>query len=71
MGECQNFLSKKFCLTVPKISVGESFTVALVFGSEKYRIGGEVSRFSVENSMSYIAESFRRGVLYCCLNFGN
>ena len=35
MGECQDFLSKNFCLTVPKISVGESFTVALVSGGEK------------------------------------
>ncbi len=34
MGEYQGFPSKIFCLTVPKISVGESFTVALVFGEE-------------------------------------
>ena len=29
-GEHQDFPSKMFCLTVPKISVGESFTVALI-----------------------------------------
>ena len=34
-GEYQDFPSKIFCLTVPKISVGESFTVALISGSEK------------------------------------
>ena len=34
-GEYQDFPSKFFCLTVPKISVGESFTVALISGSEK------------------------------------
>ena len=34
-GEYQDFLSKLFCLTVSKISVGESFTVALISGSEK------------------------------------
>ena len=39
-GEYQDFPSKIFCLTVPKISVGESFTVALISGSEKVWIGG-------------------------------
>ena len=34
-GEYQEFPSKFFCLTVSKISVGESFTVALISGSEK------------------------------------
>ncbi len=53
-----------------KISVGESFTVALITGSEKVWIrGGEVSRFSVENFLSHSAEDFRSGILYCCINF--
>ncbi len=39
-GDYQDFLSKIFCLTVPKISVGDSFTVALISGSEKDWIGG-------------------------------
>ena len=34
-GANQDFPSKVFCLTVPKISVGESFTVALNLGTEK------------------------------------
>ena len=34
-GEYQDFPSKFFCLTVSKISVGESFTVALISGSKK------------------------------------
>ena len=34
-GEYQDFPSEFFCLTVSKISVGESFTVALISGSEK------------------------------------
>ena len=68
----QGFPSKIFCLTVPKLSVGESITVALFSGSEKVWIGGGgVSRFSVEKFMSHSAETFRRGVLYCCNNFGN
>ena len=32
-GEYQDFPPKIFCLTVPKISVGESFTVALISGT--------------------------------------
>ncbi len=53
-----------------KISVGESFTVELITGSEKVWIGGgEVSRFSVEIFLSHSAEDFRRGLLYCCINF--
>ena len=35
MGEYQGLPSKIFCLTVPKTSVGESFTVALFSGSGK------------------------------------
>ena len=34
-GESQDFPSKILCLTVPKISVGASFTVALISGTEK------------------------------------
>ena len=70
VGEYQDFLSKILCLTVPKISLVESFTVALFSGSEKTWIGGGVSSFSVETFMSHSAENFRRGVLYCCINFG-
>ena len=48
-GEFQDFPSKIFCLTVPKFSVGESFTVALFSGSEKVygqEGGGEYQDFS-------------------------
>ena len=48
-GRVSRFPSKIFCLTMPKISAGESFTVALISGSEKVWIGGGVSSFSVEN----------------------
>ena len=34
------------------------------------RGGGAVSRFSVENFLSHSVEFFRRGILYCCINFG-
>ena len=29
-----------------------------------------VSRFSVENFLSHSAKNFRRGIFYCCINFG-
>ena len=66
-----DFLLKIFYLTVPKNSVVESFTLALLPVSEKVWIGreGRVSRFSVEN-LCLSAENNRRGVLYCCNNFG-
>ena len=41
----QDFPSKIFCLTVPKISVREAFTVAIISGIEKVWIRGGVSRF--------------------------
>ena len=49
---------------MPKNFVGEPFSVSLISGTEKVWIRGGrgVSRFSVEN--------FRRGILYCCNNFG-
>ena len=34
--EYHNFLSKIFCLTVPKTFVGEPFSVALISGIEKF-----------------------------------
>ena len=42
------FSIESFCLTVPKVSVGESFTVALISGSEKLygqQVGGEYQDF--------------------------
>ncbi len=49
-GEYQNFPPKLFCLTVPtKISVGESFIVALISGIEKVwsRGGGGRGEYQV------------------------
>ena len=39
-GEYQGLPSKVFCFTEPKISAGESFTVALISGIEKVWIRG-------------------------------
>ena len=63
------FSIESFCLTVPKVSVGESFTVALVSGSEKvWRRGGDSNTPSI--FFSHSSENFRRGIFYCCANFG-
>ena len=58
---------------MPKISVGEPFSVSLILGTEKIYVsekGKGVSRFSVEKFLSLSAENFRRGILYCCNIFG-
>ena len=64
-GEFQDFLSKFFCLTVPKNSVGESFTVAIISGIEKFWIrgGGEYQVFPWKIFLYHSAKSFRRGNL--------
>ena len=47
-GSFKIFRGKIFCLTVPRDSVGESFTVALISGIEKFwiREGGSIKIFS-------------------------
>ena len=71
-GGYQDSPSESLCLTVPKISVGESFTVALISGIEKVwrREGGGLSGFSVKNYLSHSAENFGRGTLSRFTNFG-
>ena len=71
-GEYQDFPSKIFCLTVPKLSVGKPVSVSLISGIEKVWIRGGggvvVSRFSVGKFLSEGAENFRRGTLLCCVS---
>ena len=64
-GEYQDFPSTRFCHTVPKLSVGESFTVALISVTEKVwiRWKGEVEIFRRKNIVSQcrrnlVGESF-------------
>ena len=62
-GEYQQFLSKIFCLTVPKNFVGEPFSVSLISGIEKiYASEGYVTIFC-RNFLSRSAKKFRRGNL--------
>ena len=58
-GENQDIPSKNFCFTVPKISVEESFSVALSSGIEKVWISGGrgESRFCIENFLSQFRKS--------------
>ena len=61
-----------FCLTVPNNFIGEPFSVSLISRTEKVWIRrGGLSRFSDEIFLCHSAENFRRGILYCCINFGN
>ena len=53
-----DFLSKFFCVTVPKKLVGEPFCA--VFQQKFMDKRGGVSSFSVENFLTHIAENFRR-----------
>ena len=69
--KCQDFQAKILCLTVPKIFVEESFTVAAISGTGNIGIRkGGVSSFSVEIFLSHSVENIRRGIFYCCINFG-
>ena len=62
-GEYQKFLSKIFCLTVPKKFVGEPFSVSLISDIEKiYASEGYVTIFC-RNFLSRKAKKFRRGNL--------
>ena len=70
---CTTFRSKFFVSQYRKISLGNTSVYQKISGSEKFYAserGEGVSRFSVENFLSHSAENFRRGILYCCNNFG-
>ena len=77
-GEYQDFPSKSLCLTVPKIFVGEFFSVSLTLGIEK-KLGIRERerereretglRFFVVIVVSHSNETFRRGTLRCFRKF--
>ena len=67
---CRNFFvsqCRKIWKVNPFVLCFRKFSVAKKFMDKG---GGGVSRFSVENFLSHSAEIFRRGILYCCNNFG-
>ena len=53
----------------PFVVCFREFPVAKKF-MDKGGGGGGGSTFSVENFLSRSAENFRKGILYCCNNFG-
>ena len=70
MSRTSIFCGKFFCLTVPNNFVGEHFSVTIILGTENVWIrGGGLSRFSSNFFVSQCLK-FRRGILYCCINFG-
>ena len=69
-GRVSKFSVENFCLTTPKISVGESFTVASNCGSEKVWIGGGVSRLSVEIFCPTVPKNLAEEPLCVSKNFG-
>ena len=70
--EYQHFPWKIFCLTVPIIFVGESFTVGVFFGTGKVWItrGRGSIKIFLRKKFSQKAENFGRVILSCCINFG-
>ena len=69
-GLCHHFLSKIFCLTVPKNFVVEPFSVSLISAIEKfYASEGYVTIFC-RKFLSHSAEKFRSGTFQCVPNFG-
>ena len=64
----QDFLSKIFCLTVPKNFVEDPFSFSIISGTKNFRDKCEGdSRFSVENFLSHTGEKFHRGTFSCCV----
>ena len=70
--QLQGIPSNIFCLTVPKNSIGESFTVALISGSEKVygQEGGKSIKIFRRNFFVSQSQIFRGGILCCCSNVG-
>ena len=71
-GRISQFPVEIFCLTLPKKFVGEPFSISLISGIENfYNSEGYVtiSDFLLKFSVSQ-CQNFRRGIFYCCINFG-
>ena len=67
-GRYQKFLSKSFCLTVPKNFVEEPFRVSLIRVSKNFMLQRVMSRYSVEKFLCHSTEPFHRGPLLCCVS---
>ena len=67
--EYHDFPSKLFCLTVPRIFVGEPFSVSLISGIEKFYAYAGFFTIFYKNLLSHSTEKLRRVTLLCFTNF--
>ena len=68
-GEVSRLLSKISCLTLPKIFVGEPFSVSLISGIKNFMPMRGKSRFTIEKMLSHGPEKLRGGSLLCFTKF--
>ena len=67
--EYHNFPSKLFCLTLPRILVGEPFSVSLISGIEIFSAYAGFFTIFYKNLLSHSTEKLRRVTLLCFTNF--
>ena len=65
---CHDFVSKIFCLTVPKNFVGEPFSVSLLSGIERFYASESYVTILCRNFFVSQCENFCRGTLLCCVS---
>ena len=68
-GEVSRLLLKISCLTLPKIFVGEPFSVSLISGIKNFMPMRGKSRFTIEKMLSHGPEKLRGGSLLCFTKF--
>ena len=67
--EYHDFPSKLFCLTVPRIFVGEPFSVSLISGIENFYAYEGIFTIFYKNLLSHSTEKLRRVTLLCFTKF--
>ena len=66
--EYHDFPSKNVCLTVPKNLVGETFSVSLISGIERFYASEIYLTILCRNFFCLSAEKFRRGTFLICVS---
>ena len=66
--EYHDFPSKNVCLTVPKNFVGETFSVSLISGIERFYASEIYLTILCRNFFCLSAEKFRRGAFLICVS---
>ena len=57
-----------FCLTAPRNFVGQTFSVSLLSGLEKFNASEGYVTIFCRNFLSHSAGQLRRGTLLCCVS---